>query len=226
MKFKFFYILVVMALPFLTSTANASLILGTGTGSLIGGDLTDPENDGNPSDYINYNATFRASVESGFNYHEGAFNVFDNLLTSGNGKWCCDAGNVWVEADFGTDRYILDMFTLSSANDAAYRDSDKWSILGSNDGINYTALFSYDVNRVSIWNQRHQVVKFSNGDDYNINTAYSIFRYQSFSVVNNGNQHQLGEIEFYGTKVPEPSTLAIFALGMIGLASRRFKKQS
>jgi hypothetical protein len=29
-----------------------------------------------------------------------------------------------------------------------------------------------------------------------------------------------------GTEVPEPSTLAIFALGMIGLASRRFKKQS
>jgi len=27
-------------------------------------------------------------------------------------------------------------------------------------------------------------------------------------------------------EVPEPSTLAIFALGMIGLASRRFKKQS
>jgi len=28
------------------------------------------------------------------------------------------------------------------------------------------------------------------------------------------------------TDVPEPSTLAIFALGIIGLASRRFKKQS
>jgi hypothetical protein len=28
------------------------------------------------------------------------------------------------------------------------------------------------------------------------------------------------------TEVPEPSTLAIFALGMMGLASRRFKKQS
>ena len=28
------------------------------------------------------------------------------------------------------------------------------------------------------------------------------------------------------TEVPEPTTLAIFALGMIGLASRRFKKQS
>ncbi|NQY66036.1 MAG: PEP-CTERM sorting domain-containing protein [Alteromonadaceae bacterium] len=31
---------------------------------------------------------------------------------------------------------------------------------------------------------------------------------------------------FDHTSVPEPSTLAIFALGMIGLASRRFKKQS
>lgn len=29
----------------------------------------------------------------------------------------------------------------------------------------------------------------------------------------------------YTTEVPEPSTLAIFALGMIGLVSRRFKKQ-
>lgn len=226
MKFKVFSILLVMALPLLTSTASASVILGTGTSSLIGGDLTDPENNGNPGADVNYNATFRASVESGFNYHEGAFNVFDNLLTGGNGKWCCDAGNVWVEADFGTDRYVLDMFTLSSANDAAYRDSDKWSILGSNDGINYTTIFAYDVAGVSIWNQRHQVVKFANGDDYSVNTAYSIFRYQSLSVVNNGSQHQLGEIEFFGTKVPEPSTFAIFALGVIGLASRRFKKQS
>lgn len=33
-------------------------------------------------------------------------------------------------------------------------------------------------------------------------------------------------LSFGSTAVPEPSTLAIFALGMIGLASRRFKKQS
>jgi hypothetical protein len=31
---------------------------------------------------------------------------------------------------------------------------------------------------------------------------------------------------FASTDVPEPSTLAIFALGIMGLASRRFKKQS
>jgi hypothetical protein len=33
-------------------------------------------------------------------------------------------------------------------------------------------------------------------------------------------------VDYTVSSVPEPSTLAIFALGMIGLASRRFKKQS
>ena len=36
----------------------------------------------------------------------------------------------------------------------------------------------------------------------------------------------IDNVTFGVTSVPEPSTLAIFALGMIGLASRRFKKQS
>jgi hypothetical protein len=48
-----------------------------------------------------------------------------------------------------------------------------------------------------------------------------------------GNAHQTqilfaqGQVSTHAyLDVPEPSTLAIFALGMIGLASRRFKKQS
>jgi hypothetical protein len=35
-----------------------------------------------------------------------------------------------------------------------------------------------------------------------------------------------GTYNLTSTGVPEPSTLAIFALGMIGLASRRSNKQS
>jgi hypothetical protein len=225
MNIKLIPLLVLTAtLTFLTPTASASLILGTGTSALIGGDLTDPENDGLANSYVNYDATFRSSVKPGFGGREKAFNVFDNILSSRNGKWCCNGGDVWVEADFGTDRYILDMFTLSSANDVPNRDSDQWRILGSNDGINYTALYSYDVAGQSIWgSDRFEVVQFSNNDDYTVNTAYSIFRYQSTSVVA-GSMHQLGEIEFFGTKIPEPSTIAIFALGLIGLASRQFKK--
>ena len=40
------------------------------------------------------------------------------------------------------------------------------------------------------------------------------------------NQDVYFSVAITATDVPEPSTLAIFALGMLGLASRRFKKQS
>lgn len=36
----------------------------------------------------------------------------------------------------------------------------------------------------------------------------------------------MDDLSFIVNEVPEPSTLAIFALGLLGLASRRFKKQS
>jgi hypothetical protein len=57
-------------------------------------------------------------------------------------------------------------------------------------------------------------------------------RYVRFDIItNHGGDYNfagLSEIRFDGTLavVPEPSTLAIFALGLMGLASRRFKKQS
>lgn len=48
------------------------------------------------------------------------------------------------------------------------------------------------------------------------------------NVYNDGRLHAwyaIDNIRYKSIDVPEPSTLAIFALGMIGLASRRFKKQ-
>src|SRR5687767_2707914 len=69
--------------------ANASILRGIGTANLIGGDLTDPENDGNPEANVNYNAIFTGNEEPGFGGGEFAFNVFDNLVGGGNDKWCC-----------------------------------------------------------------------------------------------------------------------------------------
>ena len=68
--------------------AQAEEILGVGTDSLLGGDLTDPEDDGNPEADDNYNAIFTANDEPGFAGGESAFNVFDNQLGGGNAKWC------------------------------------------------------------------------------------------------------------------------------------------
>jgi len=70
--------------------------------------------------------------------------------------------------------------------------------------------------------------------------TYSINNLQLQSILNDGslnifvdlastvglfNPPNFVEVTFSYNSVPEPSTLAIFALGMIGLASRRFKKQ-
>lgn len=243
MKFKILLAILITSVTFVSSTVSASLILGTGTQALIGGDLTDPENDGLIDENTNYNAIFNANSEPGFGGGEYSFNVFDNVLTGGNGKWCCEAtggdakdlsdanlSGLWVEASFGASQYILDSFTLSSANDVPGRDADQWRILGSNDGVNYTSIFTYDNDGQSIWNQRFQVVQFSSGVDYSIPEAYSTFRYEAYSTVSDG-YHQLGEIEFFGTatsvaaQVPEPTTLAIFSLALIAFGARRFKQQ-
>jgi hypothetical protein len=46
------------------------------------------------------------------------------------------------------------------------------------------------------------------------------------SAPTDGDYALMDDLTVSASSVPEPSTLAIFALGIIGLASRRFKKQS
>ena len=197
--------LVTLSLVSVTCDLYAFEILGTGTESLIGGDLTDPENDGDPEDDIGYDAVFRAADEEGFGGGESAFNVFDNVLGPGNDKWCCGPaggipeGGLWVEAEL-SQPYFLTRFTVSSANDVPGRDPLHWAVQGSNDGETYTTIFEQD-DIDPLWDERLQVIQFSAGDDFpEQDTAFQIFRHVTFNTQNNpdGAFYQLGELEFFG----------------------------
>ena len=145
------------------SEVNARVILGTGTSSLIGGDLTDPEDDGvDGTDGAagNWNWTsILASSENAWT-GEGAYNVFDNKVGGGDMKWCCGGPTQSIYVQFSTT-YVLTHFTITSGNDAGDRDPDQWKIQGSNDGTNWTTIFEYDDDGTSPFTDRSQVIRYN-----------------------------------------------------------------
>ena len=183
--------------------AQASKVLGVGTKALLGGDLTDPEDDGDPEKDANYNAKFSANEEPGFGGGEFSFNVFDNRLGPSNDKWCCGKGGgskegLHVTAEFKVP-YALTHFTVSSANDVPGRDPTEWEVQGSNDGKKFTTIFSHDGK--SLWDQRLQVIRFDAGKDFKRQTTgYRFFRHVTFKTATwpNGAYFQIGEIEYFG----------------------------
>src|SRR5688572_3200811 len=78
-----------------TPAGTTIQILGTGGTALLGGDLTDPENDGvdapgmaqNPEGNWNW-ANIKSSHKPDFDTGESSFNIFDNAVGGGNAKWC------------------------------------------------------------------------------------------------------------------------------------------
>ncbi len=182
------------------TTPNVRIdILGTGAASLIGGDLTDPENDGvdalgaatDPS--WNW-ASIDASHEPDFEGGENSFNIFDNKVGGGNDKWCCDDPTpdnpVWVAVEF-KQPVSLTYFTVTSGNDSPDRDPTNWSIQGSNDGANYTDIYHFQ-DTVVPWTARNQVVKFTLPAPA---PAYKYIRYIAYETP--GTLHQINEIEYF-----------------------------
>ena len=209
--------------------ASASLIL---TG-LLGGDLSDPDNNGAADANTNYDAVFASDNKPGFGAPELAFNVFDNLVGPSNNKWCCDdpsPGNALngaghqLDATLNAGLHLLTHFTLTSSNDTPARDPLNWQILGSADGATFTVIF--DSLGVNFWSSgvRNQTIRFDSGTDFPVQTvAYSTFRYSVTESVG-GTQHALNEIEYFGTAVPEPSSGVLLGLAGVILLRGRAKR--
>ncbi len=139
-------------------------VLGKGTGALLGGDLTDLEDDGDEaageSDPSWNWVSISSNNEPGFEGGEFSFNIFDNQLGGGNARWCCDDPqpdspfNVTVEF---ANAVSLTHFTMASANDVPGRDPTWFEIQGSNDGENFTAIYTRNEPE-ALWDERLQVV--------------------------------------------------------------------
>ncbi|MGI9242983.1 MAG: LamG-like jellyroll fold domain-containing protein, partial [Verrucomicrobiales bacterium] len=183
------------------SAPTLPIVLGIGTEALLGGDLTDPEDDGDPESDLNYNAVFDSNEEMGFAGGEFAFNVFDNLLGPGNDKWCCgnDPGfPYWIQATF-EQPIVLTHFTLSSANDTINRDPRVWEMQGSNDGENFDTIFRQDDPQAGLWIDRLEVLQFTSGLNYSEPAAYETIRFICFATgLGSGARFQVGEIELFG----------------------------
>lgn len=186
-----------------TGLSPAFDIIGTGNDALLGGDLTDPQDDGvdDNANGLAFEATFFASAAATFNGNGGAFQVFSNSLTADNGsgnghKYCCGQAPVTIGARFDVP-YVLTHFTLSSTNDSPGRDPDVYRLQGSNDSTdgvdgNWTDIYVYDndggttgLSAAGMRNfagntqftARNQVLRFNgNGDDFATPAAYASFR--------------------------------------------------
>jgi len=167
---------------------------------LLGGDLTDPENDGIDIEDTageNFNwvgitasseAFFTDTTAGGSN--EAAFDVFDNKVGGGEAKWCCNGAPQDLTVEFA-DPVAITHFTMTSSNDSPERDPVFWQIQGSNDGITFETI--YDHTGQAIWDARNQTALFVLE---NPAVAYKFIRY---SVTQTGSSlHALGEIEYFG----------------------------
>lgn len=170
---------------------------------LVGGDLTDPEDDGVDiagPDGLNFNwVSIASSTESYFSdassagtaQNEGAFDVFDNKVGGGEAKWCCGGAPQDVTVEFAEPVSITN-FTMTSGNDVPTRDPINWEIQGSNDGITFDPI--YTSTTPGLWTARTQTLLFS------LETPAPPYTFIRYSVTQTGgNDHQLNEIEYFGT---------------------------
>jgi hypothetical protein len=96
-------------------------------------------------------------------------------------------------------------------------------IQGSNDGINFTTIFSN--NGSNVWSARDQVIRWDgDGADFDTPDSFTTIRFETTRTgLTGGARFQLNEFEIFGTVVPEPSHTLLCGLAGLALLRRRRK---
>lgn len=173
---------------------------------LLGGDLTDPEDDGiqGPTEIgppqtagENFNwVSITASSEEYFGEFgaatEGAFDIFDNQIGGGNNKLCCGGAPLHITVEF-EEEISLTHFTLTSSDDTPARDPLDFSIQGSNDGVTFEPIYQR-ADDESLWGAtRNLTVRIA------LPAPSDSYRFIRYDVTRTGGaNHALSEIEYFG----------------------------
>jgi hypothetical protein len=240
--------IVALLVCFAASTAWSGTItfVGKGNGALQHNgttkiDITDPDND-NVIDTAEWGTGPTASNNGGAG--AGTFNgpnngsehwakVFDNHApggTSGNtGPWggntskmCCNflggTDTNFVEMHSSTTQYNITGYTIANTNDSSpQRDPTAWRLEGSNNGgTTWSNIDTVTGHSFGGTDEVWEVAAVDTPGDY------SSFR---FVFTASGGGLAIGEIEVFGTVVPEPSTFALAAFGLLGLMGFRRRRQ-
>jgi hypothetical protein len=119
---------------------------------------------------------------------------------------------------FDTDTYVTS-FDLNNK---------PWEGYSTATNITDYQIFAFDVNNVQIWNTLVDLSSYGTWNNWlTLNVNIANVRELKFGPAGNSAWPSIDNLVINepSTDVPEPSTLAIFALGIMGLAARRFKKQ-
>ncbi len=126
---------------------------------------------------------------------------------------------------------VIDSFSILTANDAPERDPASYSIYGTNDAItsadnstgtaeNWTLIQSGALALTDTRNADSGPMSITNS------AAYSAYKIVFNTLKNEGtaNSMQVGDIQFFGTLVPEPGSAMLIAGSLVPLLSRRRRR--
>ncbi|MDO4584129.1 MAG: PEP-CTERM sorting domain-containing protein [Planctomycetia bacterium] len=108
---------------------------------------------------------------------------------------------------------VLQMYSMTTANDGVVRDPISWRVLGSDDGVEWTEL-DYIANALDLMpTERFTQVDFLLDNE----EAFAFYRFDFLQTRSNDPAFQLSEMSLWAPRVPEPSTCVLLFLGMVGM---------
>jgi hypothetical protein len=183
--------------------------------------------------YANATLITQSIVSTEGRFHNNTNSINDGILPDEYTRWTKPT-NVWwrglnkkITLDFG-GLYNINNVLLSLDN------NDSYKITWSNDQQLWSTLFSIKPSDGEVTARRGGMDTMSTDITHNEYIAALDFssvqaRYIRIQATGGDNSYSIGEFQAFGSKVgsiPEPTSLAIFALGIAGLASRRFAIKS